>query len=110
LNFQSSWRTGVGAEYQASRLWMVRVGGAYDRTPVQDAFRTPRLPDSDRKWLAVGARFEPDERWLFDFGYAYLWVNRAASNLDSAGPVPGTLRGSYTANTHILGAQVSMRF
>jgi len=110
LSFKNSWRTGVGAEYELSPPWLLRAGVAYDRSPVQDAFRSPRLPDSDRKWLAIGTSWRPDERWTLDFGYAYLWVKEASSNLVSAGPVPGVLRGRYSSNVNILGVQASMRF
>ena len=74
LNFANSWRAGLGLEYQAAPSWLLRTGIAYDRSPVQDAYRTPRLPDNDRKWLAVGARFAPDSRWSVDVGYACLWM------------------------------------
>ncbi len=110
LNFKNSWRAGVGAEYEISQPWLLRAGVAYDRSPVQDEFRTPRLPDDDRTWLAVGASWRPDERWTVDFGYAYLWVKNASSNLVSAGPVPGALIGTYSSNINILGLQASMRF
>ncbi len=110
LNFQNSWRAGLGFEYQASPAWMLRAGIAYDRSAVRDAFRTPRLPDNDRKWLAAGAKFAPDDRWSLDIGYAYLWVKDAPSELAPAGPVPGALRGTYESNTSILGVQGSYRF
>lgn len=110
LNFKNSWRTGIGVEYEMSPPWLLRAGVAYDRSPVQDEFRTPRLPDNDRTWLAAGASWRPDERWTFDFGYAYLWVKQASSNLVSAGPVPGALRGTYSSNSNILGVQASMQF
>ncbi|HUL18448.1 MAG TPA: outer membrane protein transport protein, partial [Steroidobacteraceae bacterium] len=59
LKFVNSWRAGAGLEYQLSAPWLLRAGAAYDRSPVQDAFRTPRLPDGDRTWLAAGLRFLP---------------------------------------------------
>ena len=107
LNFDNSWRLGVGAEYQLNRPWLLRLGVAYDRTPVSDTFRTPRLPDEDRKWLAFGARYTPDTRWSVDFGYAYLWVQDGRSELTPPGPVPGSLVGTYNAKTSILGIQAS---
>jgi long-chain fatty acid transport protein len=110
LNFRNSWRAGAGAEYQVSPAWLLRAGVAYDRSPVQDAFRTPRLPDDDRKWLAAGVRFQPGSQWSFDVGYAHLWVQSAPSSLASAGPVPGTLRGRYESSSNVLAAQGSFHF
>ncbi len=110
LQFKNSWRMGVGAEYQINQPWLLRMGLAYDTTPVQDAFRTPRLPDSDRIWLAVGARYQPSPTWWLDFGYTYIWLDNATSELRPVGPVPGTLVGEYKANVQVLAAQVSFKF
>ncbi len=110
LNFKNSWRAGVGAEYELSQPWLLRAGLAYDRSPVQDEFRTPRLPDDNRTWLAAGVSWRPDERWTVDFGYAHLWVKDASSNLMSAGPVPGALIGTYNSSINIVGLQASMHF
>ncbi len=110
LNFHNSWRAGAGLEYQLSPAWLLRGGLAYDRAPVQDVFRTPRLPDDDRKWVAAGVRFQPNAPWSIDVGYAHLWVQTAPSNLPSLGALPGTLRGRYESDTNIVAAQASLRF
>jgi long-chain fatty acid transport protein len=110
LNFRNSWRAGAGVEHSLSRQWLVRAGLAYDRSPVQDVYRTPRLPDEDRKWLALGARFQPNDAWSFDVGYAHLWVRTASSSLTPVGAVPGALRGNYVSSSDVFGVQGSMRF
>lgn len=113
LQFENSWRIGVGVEYQINPPWLLRAGLAYDKSPVQDAFRTPRLPDNDRTWLAVGARFQPGPTWWLDFGYTYIWLRDASSQLQPTGAgavVPGTLVGTYKANVQVFAAQVSFKF
>lgn len=110
LNFKNSWRVGAGLEYQINQPWLLRAGLAYDNTPVQDAFRTPRLPDGDRTWLAVGARYAPGSNWWLDVGYTYIWVKDVQSELRPAGPVPGALVGTYKANVQVLAAQVTFQF
>jgi len=105
LAFRNSWRAGAGLEYRTSEPWLWRAGVAYDRSPVQDAFRTPRLPDNDRSWLAAGARYSPNSSFTLDVGYAYLWVKSAPSELAPVGPVPGALLGSYHLKTSIVGVQ-----
>jgi long-chain fatty acid transport protein len=107
LNFENSWRAGLGAEYPLSSKWLLRGGVAFDRTPVKDEFRNPKLPDADRSWLALGARFAPSEQWNIDVGYAHLWVKDASSNLAPPGPVPGTLIGEYDSSADIFGVQAS---
>jgi long-chain fatty acid transport protein len=110
LKFQDSWRVGAGVEYQMHPAWLLRAGLAYDHSPVQDEFRTPRLPDDDRRWLAVGARWQPNAQWAFDVGYAHLWVQSAPSSLASAGPVPGALRGRYESSSNVLAVQGAFHF
>lgn len=110
LNFKNSWRAGAGLEYRIDPQWLLRAGAAYDSTPVQDTYRNPRLPDSDRTWLAAGARFEPYSGCAIDVGYAHLWVKNGPSELASAGPVPGALNGTYRASVDVLGVQASLHF
>jgi len=120
LRFKNSWRIGVGVNYQLTPEWKLRGGLAYDTTPVQDEFRTPRLPDQDRTWLAIGAQWAMSKTVAFDFGLAYLFVRDASSNLPNATPQPpgfvppvsfrGALVGSYSADVWILGAQVRFNF
>ena len=110
LNFRTSWRVGGGVEYEVNPMWLLRGGLAYDTTPVQDAFRTPRLPDEDRIWLAVGARYKPTPNFWLDLGYTHIWLSDANSNLPGPPPVPGTLVGKYKADIDIIGVQGSFRF
>lgn len=110
LNFNNSWRIGAGVEYQVNQPWLLRAGMAYDTTPVQDQYRTPRLPDANRTWLSIGARYQPNPQWWLDVGYTYIWMDNASSNLTSPVVPPGNLSGTYKANINILGAQASFRF
>lgn len=98
------------SEYVAvARSTLLRAGMAYDRSPVQDTFRTPRLPDADRKWLAVGASWQASSRISVDMGGAYIWVQSAPSQLTSTLPVPGELVGIYRSHILVLGSQLNYR-
>jgi long-chain fatty acid transport protein len=110
LKFRDSWRVGAGAEYRLNQPWLLRAGLAYDTAPVQDAYRTPRLPDADRTWLAFGARYQPSPTMWFDFGYSYIFVKDATSQLQPAGPLPGTLNGTYKGDAQVFGAQAAFQF
>ncbi len=117
-NFDDAWRIAVGANYRHNEQWMFRGGLAYDQSPVQDAYRTVRLPDADRTWLALGAqyRFSPS-LWL-DVGAAYLWVRSAPINdigstnlgIPPSAAQNGLVNGSYDNNTVILSAQLTYAF
>ncbi|MGH8683151.1 MAG: OmpP1/FadL family transporter [Burkholderiales bacterium] len=113
LKFKNSWRAGIGASYRLNDQWKLRFGTAYDKTPVQDAFRSPRLPDEDRIWLAVGAQWQFSKQGALDLGYAHEFVDDASSNLRVPAPTGlpgGTLRGTYKADVNIFGIQVKYSF
>jgi long-chain fatty acid transport protein len=121
LNFKDSWRVGLGVNYQLNAEWKLRGGIAYDKTPVQDQYRTPRLPDEDRTWLAAGAQWTLSKTLALDFGLAYLFVSDASSNLPNQEPasaIPagfpnsprGTLVGNYSADVWIISGQVRWNF
>jgi long-chain fatty acid transport protein len=114
LRFKDTWRAAFGVGYQVNSSWKVRAGTAYDNGATQDQFRTPRLPDASRIWLALGAQWKPGPMWAVDFGYAYLIIRDASSNLanqDTAASLPrGSLVGTYQANANILGVQARISF
>lgn len=119
LKFENSWRAGLGVEHQLNPSWLLRLGVAYDNTPIQDQYRTPRLPDEDRTWLALGFRYQPEQTsaWWIDVGYAHLWVDDATSELresfvvpQTGRPIPVTLNGKYEADIDLFAAQISFRY
>ncbi len=70
--WRDTWRFDLGGEYQTGP-WTLRLGTAWDQSPVPDAaHRTPRLPDSDRTWLAAGIGYRTGP-WSISLGYAHLW-------------------------------------
>lgn len=119
LEFDDSWRIGLGANYQATEMLKLRLGLAYDKTPVKDEFRTPRLPDEDRTWLAGGVQWAFSKAAAIDVGVAYLFISDASSNLPNIDPSPpagfaavprGNLRGDYEGNAWIASAQARYSF
>ena len=108
---EDAWRYALGATYQLGETTTLRAGAAYDQTPVPDATRTPRLPDADRTWLAIGARWQPSPALVVDVGYAHLFsetvpLNQNAGNTAASGP----LLGEQHSDIDILSAQVAYRF
>ncbi|MDB5902686.1 MAG: rane protein involved in aromatic hydrocarbon degradation [Betaproteobacteria bacterium] len=117
LNWKDTWRVGVGANYHHNDMWTLRFGVAYDQSPVPDADRTPRIPDQDRFWLALGAQYRVSKQLAVDFGYAHLFVKDASVDLcrSAAQPGCGTARnnlvGNYNSNkVDIISAQVRYAF
>lgn len=113
-NFKSSWRAGLGVKYQLDGKWNLRAGVAIDKTPVPDASsRTMTLPDSDRTWLAFGARMKVNEKSSMDFGYAHIFLKGSSTTrqvLSSTGVVLQTVRGDFKSSVNLFSAQYNVNF
>jgi len=107
-NFRNAWRVSAGANYRYTDQWIFRGGVAWDQTPVRDAERTPRLPDDDRTWLALGAQYKFNQNWAVDLAYAYIFVSNASiSQNEGSTASNGFINGSYRSNVNIVGLQVT---
>jgi long-chain fatty acid transport protein len=113
-NFKDTWRYSLGANYQFDNLWKFRMGVAYDQSPVQDAYRTARLPDSDRTWLALGAQYAMSPAVKLDLGATYIWVKDGSIAQISTNPASiaqyGYLKGNYSNNVVVVSGQVTWNF
>ncbi|HSD28016.1 MAG TPA: outer membrane protein transport protein [Vicinamibacteria bacterium] len=113
LRFEDTWRVGLGLNYRMNDAWKLRLGTAYDKTPVKDEFRTPRLPDTDRIWAAGGFEWKVSEKARVDVGYTHIFIDEGISDLDNlsaTGTPVGALVGTYNSKTDILGAQLTLSF
>jgi long-chain fatty acid transport protein len=117
LNWSDTWRLSIGANYHVNSAWTLRMGLAYDESPVPDLDRTPRIPDNDRTWLAFGGQYRLSKQGAIDFGYAYLHVKDPSVNL--CGPATAAtagcrgknnLVGNYDNSVHIFSAQYRYNF
>lgn len=115
-NWEDVWRFSVGANWRMNDLWTLRFGVAYDQAPVPDvAHRTPRIPDEDRIWLAIGGQYWMSRHGKLDIGYAHLFVKDA--NISHCEPenlcgtsVGVTLNGTYDNAVDILSVQYTHSF
>ena len=59
LGWDDTWRFDLGVIYSFTEQVTGRFGIAYDQSPIPDPQnRTPRIPDEDRYWVAVGAGYK----------------------------------------------------
>jgi len=109
--FRDAWRASVGASYFMGDKWKFRGGFAFDQSPVRDAERTPRLPDSDRYWLSAGAQYGWSKQLKLDVGLTYIFTSNASSDNNAGSTAQyGLIKGDYDANVFILGGQVTYSF
>ncbi|MBT9540695.1 OmpP1/FadL family transporter [Thiobacillus sp.] len=106
-NWDDSYRYSVGANYHFDDKLTLRGGVAYDETPVSDAYRTARIPDESRTWLAFGAQYRLSDTSILDVGYAHLFIDDARINKVENG---ATLSGTYEGSVDILSAQLTLNF
>ena len=112
-NFKDTWRFSAGFNYQYDDKTVLRAGVAYDQSPVNDTDRSARLPDNDRTWLAVGARYKYSTALNFDVGAAYIFVkdgsiNNAGNPASIAGN--GLINGDFNSNVIVVSAQANYRW
>src|SRR6201991_714097 len=67
-SWRNSWFASVGGEYYLDDKFTLRGGVAVDSTPTYDDTRSPRVPDSTRRWLAVGLGYKATERFEINAG------------------------------------------
>ena len=110
-NFRNTWRYSVGTNYHYDDQWTFRAGYAYDQTPVNSTDLTPRLPDNNRNWLTIGAQYKWNKDLALDFGFAYIWISDPQINQNAGSTAQnGLIKGSYSANVQIYGAQLTYSF
>ena len=112
FKFDDTWRVSLGTNYHYSERWIFKGGVAWDQSPVQDQYRTVRLPDNDRTWLAFGGQYKVTQNAVVDVGYAHLFISNASINntkVASTG-LATTVMGSYEGSVDILSVQYSQAF
>ncbi|MDX1572529.1 MAG: OmpP1/FadL family transporter [Methylophaga sp.] len=108
-DWDNAMRYGLGLEYQHNEKWAWRAGVAYDESPVPNAQRrTPRIPDTDRKWIAFGASYAYSENLIFDAAYAHLFMSD--SKIDDRNEQDYRLVGEYRTHVDIVGVQMRWLF
>jgi long-chain fatty acid transport protein len=112
-NWRDSWRYSLGVSYTPDPKWILRAGIAYDTAAVPDPeHRTPRIPDNDRFWTAIGVGYKISRAVSFDLGYAHLFISGSNVNQTPTGEnaVRGGLQGSYDSHIDIISAQLNLKF
>lgn len=111
--WQDTWFFAVGATYRPAKTWALRLGAAYDQSPVPNSKRTPRIPDNDRLWLSVGGSYQPTPRVTVNVGYSHIFVTDSSIKLSASDPgsrVRGNLAGDFNNHIDLFGVQVQLAF
>lgn len=107
--WNNSWFFSLGATYTVDEKSKVHFGVAYDQTPVEDKYRTARIPDSSRYWLSAGYSYDFSPNLQSNIGYTYIFADKASINEAGSASV-GTLTGEYDAHVNIISASLVVKF
>ncbi len=106
--WHGTWFASVGASYHPEPDWTIRGGLAFDPTPVRDQFRTARVPDADRYWLAGGLGY----KWTADvrFDVAYIHIFGGSAPIKEVSQTGDVLVGRYSDHIDIVSLSATLRF
>lgn len=107
-HWRNTWFASLGVDYRLNERWTLRGGVAHDQTPTRLEWRTPRVPDTNRRWLSLGASYAPSDSWLVSAGYTRLFSNEPEVGLDSE--TGSTLAGNLKASTNLFAVSAAYRF
>ncbi len=69
--YRDGWMVSLGGEYQWDERLTLRAGIGYEQSPITNAIREVRNPDTDRKWGSVGLSYAFSDRLKLDVSYAH---------------------------------------
>ncbi len=100
-------RYSVGMTYQYSPKLILRTGVAFDETPIPSKeLRTPRIPDSDRTWLSLGAGYQYSDNLRLDVAYSHVWGGNTDIVAADAETGLFNLVGDFDTSIDIFSAQL----
>lgn len=109
--WRDSWFFALGTQYDPLDRVTLRAGLAYDQTPARDKYRTARLPDQDRYWIAAGVGYAFNAWISADLGYTHIFVRDADIDESvTAGPLTYQLHGHYDNAIDIVSLQGNLKF
>ena len=123
-NWRNTYKVSLGASYQYSEPLQLRAGIAYDQSPVKNAnYRMSTLPDNDRIWLSMGAKYDINRQHSVNVAYSHLFIKNASANVNgwcgaaqsgagSQACVSSRTNGSanFKSSANILGLQYTYKF
>jgi len=105
--WRNVWMLSLGLDYYLNDTWTVRLGTAYDQSPVSSAkYRTARIPDGNRIWTSVGLSYRYKQVQL-DLGYSHMFIKAGKTHYVSSG---SELNAKYTSHSNLVGAQLQYDF
>ncbi len=103
FNWNNTSKFGAGLNHQLSDTWTARAGLEWEQSAVKDALRNPIVPDSDRRFIGLGARYQMSPEQSLDFALGTIRFKRAS--IDRVVRGAGRLRGDYALDSYHFAVQ-----
>jgi long-chain fatty acid transport protein len=110
--WNNSWMLSAGVDFRPNGRWVLRSGIGFEETPVPDATRGPRVPDSDRFWFGIGATHALTPRLDISGSWAHVFFDDARVDLEGEGTnaFRGDLRQRFENRADLISVQADYRF
>lgn len=114
-NWRNTYKVAIGGSYQYSEPLQLRAGIAFDQSPVRGAeSRLNTLPDGNRIWYSVGAKYQYRKNHVFDVAYSHIHINdttfSATASTGNDVDSKGTGSAKFNNYANIVGLQYSYKF
>jgi len=106
-NWNDVYRFMIGLEWKATNWMDVRLGYAYDQSPVPDETVDYILPDNDRNMYSLGVGFHQNA-WLVDLSYTYIAIKDRSIAARNADGVLAT--ETKNGGAHLIGFSFGYKF
>ena len=112
FNYQDGHFYSIGGEYKIDPAWTIRAGIGFEKSPISDVERTPRLPDNDRFWLSAGLTYRVTPKLSLDLAYSHLFVKDTSVALGpgTGNPSSSTISYSGSVDSHVDIVSLGIRY
>ena len=95
-DWDNSFFVALGARYQLTPDFALSGGIAYDESPIPDETRTPRVPGSDRYWVAFGGDYDLTSNIRLNASYTHIFMEDGDIDLVTNGADENAARGNFS--------------
>lgn len=108
--FEDTIKVALGSNYKYTDKLTFKFGAAFDDSPVQRKHRNLRIPDSDRYWLALGAKYKINKQFIVDAGYTHIFLKDAKVSEASLSRPLQTVNADFKSSIDLFGVQATYNF
>ena len=109
--WQDTWAYALGANYVYSDNLTLKAGIARDNSPVNDNYRSARIPADSRSWFTIGAHYQPQQPWSIDVAAGMMLMDDSSvTDHEYNAQTNRIYNSSYQADYEINAYVVSLQF